>query len=75
LNIAATKGNEYENTASQKLPKTLDEATKAMKTSAVAKELFGETFVDHFIVTREWEWKQFAEAVTDWELKRYFEIV
>jgi glutamine synthetase len=75
LTIAATKGNEYENTASQRLPKTLDEATKAMKTSSIAKELFGEAFVDHFIMTREWEWKQFAEAVTDWELKRYFEIV
>ncbi|MEI9934783.1 MAG: hypothetical protein WDM71_08020 [Ferruginibacter sp.] len=75
LNIAATKGNEYENTASLKLPRTLDDATKAMKNSAVAKELFGEGFVNHFILTREWEWKKYSEAVTDWELKRYFEIV
>jgi glutamine synthetase len=75
LNIAATKGNEYENKNSQKLPKTLDEATKAMKASNIAKELFGEDFVNHFIMTREWEWKQFSEKVTDWELKRYFEIV
>jgi glutamine synthetase len=25
--------------------------------------------------TREWEWRQFQDAVTDWELKRYFEII
>jgi glutamine synthetase len=46
-----------------------------MKKSALAKELFGEQFVEHFTLTREWEWKQFAKSVTDWELKRYFEII
>ena len=25
--------------------------------------------------TREWEWRQSLDAVTDWELKRYFEII
>ncbi|HEX8462249.1 MAG TPA: glutamine synthetase family protein [Segetibacter sp.] len=75
LEIPATKGNEYENAASQKLPKTLQEATAAMKTSGIARELFGEAFTDHFVRTREWEWQQFAQKVTDWELKRYFEII
>ena len=46
-----------------------------MKNSAIAKELFGETFVNHFTQTREWEVKQFAKVVTDWETKRYFEII
>jgi len=75
LTIPPTKGNEYENKASQKLPKTLDEATKAMKNSPIAKELFGEAFVNHFIMTREWEWSQYSESIENWELKRYFEIV
>lgn len=70
-----TKGNEYESTASPKLPKTLKEATDAMRRSGIAKELFGEIFTDHFIRTREWEWDQFTKRVTDWELKRYFEII
>ena len=74
LNVPPTKGNEYENKTSQKLPKTLEEATKAMKASAVAKELFGEEFVSHFIMTREWEWKQYSDE-ENWELKRYFEII
>jgi glutamine synthetase len=46
-----------------------------MKASPIAKELFGEGFVNHFIMTREWEWKQYSEKDTNWELKRYFEIV
>jgi glutamine synthetase len=46
-----------------------------MKNSKIAKELFGESFVDHFTQTREWEWKQHLKAVTDWEYRRYFEII
>jgi len=75
LNQPPVKGNEYQNTASQKFHKTLHEATEAMKQSAIARELFGDTFVDHFTKTREWEWRQFTQKVTDWELKRYFEII
>lgn len=75
LNVAATRGNEYENTSSQKLPQTLYEATEAMKQSTIASELFGESFTNHFIKTREWEWNRFSQKVTDWELKRYFEII
>jgi glutamine synthetase len=46
-----------------------------MKDSAIAKELFGGAFVEHFTQTRFWECRQFAKSVTDWELKRYFEII
>jgi glutamine synthetase len=31
--------------------------------------------VEHFTGTREWEWRQFSKVVTDWELKRYLEII
>jgi glutamine synthetase len=46
-----------------------------MKGSPVARELFGDTFSAHFIQSREWEWKQHLKSVTDWEYKRYFEII
>jgi len=59
----------------ERLPRTLKEATERMKRSAIARELFGEAFVDHFVRTREWEWRQFLDAVTDWEIRRYFEII
>ncbi|HKZ68062.1 MAG TPA: glutamine synthetase family protein [Chitinophagaceae bacterium] len=75
LKTPATKGSGYADTKNGTLPKNLWEATQNMKESALAKELFGETFVAHFTSTREWEWRQFSKVVTDWELKRYFEII
>jgi glutamine synthetase len=69
------KGNGYRDTAYGTLPHTLQEATDKMKASEVAKEILGEAFVDHFVQTREWEWRQHLKAVTDWEYKRYFEII
>ncbi len=75
LEIPATKGSGYADKSNGVLPKNLWEATTAMQNSAIAKELFGDKFVEHFTATREWEWRQYSKAVTDWELKRYFEII
>ncbi len=75
LTVPATKGSGYADKRNGVLPRNLWEATQAMKTSPLAKELFGEAFTDHFVRTREWEWRQFGQVVTDWELKRYFEII
>ncbi|CAL1517472.1 glutamine synthetase family protein [Chitinophaga sp. MM2321] len=75
LEKTATTGNGYKDVSNGILPQNLHEATQQMKQSAIAKELFGAEFVEHFTLTREWEWKQYAKAVTDWELKRYFEII
>jgi len=70
-----TTGNGYLEQSFGTLPRTLQEATAVMKDSVVAKEILGEEFVTHFVQTREWEWKQHLKAVTDWEYKRYFEII
>jgi len=75
LKQPATVGNGYRDFSNGVLPSTLIEATQQMKTSAVAKEILGKEFVEHFTQTREWEWKQHLKAVTDWEYKRYFEII
>src|SRR4051812_42778674 len=56
-------------------PRTLIETTRIFKESEVARDWFGNEFVDHFAATREWEWRQWLDGVTDWELKRYFEII
>ena len=57
------------------LPRTLKEATAWLAASAGAREILGEPFVDHYVRTREWEVRQFERAVTEWELKRYFESI
>jgi glutamine synthetase len=75
LTAPATKGSGYADKRNGVLPRNLWDATQAMKESPLARELFGEAFVDHFVRTREWEWRQFAQVVTDWEFKRYFEII
>jgi glutamine synthetase len=75
LKQPATTGNGYKDFSNGILPGNLFEATQAMKTSAVAKEILGEKFVAHFTQTREWEWRQHLKAVTDWEYRRYFEII
>jgi len=56
-------------------PRSLIETTRIFRNSALARDWFGDDFVDHFAATREWEWRQWQDAVTDWELKRYFEII
>jgi len=75
LTVPATRGSGYADKSNGVLPRNLWEATQAMKVSPLARELFGEAFTDHFVGTREWEWRQFGKAVTDWELKRYLEII
>lgn len=56
-------------------PRTLIETTRNFRESAIARDWLGDTFVEHFAATREWEWRQWLDGVTDWELKRYFEII
>lgn len=75
LDLEPIKGNGYADTKGKKLPSTLEEASLKLKNSSIARELLGDTFVDHFANTRLWEWQQHKAAVTDWELKRYFEII
>ncbi|MGS2764600.1 glutamine synthetase family protein [Sinomicrobium sp. M5D2P9] len=75
LEIPDTKDNGYENKDNGILPANLYEATLRMKNSGLANELFGQEFIAHFASTREWEWRQFSAEVTDWETKRYFEII
>lgn len=74
LTAAPVIGSGY-NTDAERLPRTLQDATARLKESKIARDFFGDAFVDHFVATREWEWRQFRDSVTSWELKRYFEII
>jgi len=50
------------------LPTSLESATNAFKrTGSVARECFGDLFVDHFAGTREHELELHKRAVTSWE--------
>ncbi len=69
------QGSGYADSAATVLPRNLDEATNRLDKSEVARELLGSEFVDHFVASRRWEWRQWSRAVTSWELARYFEII
>jgi len=70
-------GNAYDKKFPKRmrLPRTLMDAAQDLKASKPARELMGDTFVDHFAATREWEEREFRKAITDWEMDRYFEII
>jgi glutamine synthetase len=57
------------------LPRTLGAAADLLAASNPAKAIFGQAFVDHYVHTRRWEQRQYDLAVTDWELRRYFEAI
>ncbi len=75
LTVAPIEGENRGAENIQRLPRTLERATAVFKQSKLARDFFGDAFVEHFAATREWEWRQFQDAVTDWEFKRYFEII
>jgi glutamine synthetase len=59
-----------------RLAKSLKEATEVfMRPQSIAREVFGDEFVDHYGGTREHEIRLWDEAVTDWEVRRYIESV
>jgi len=72
-------GNAYEVQDSlpldRQLPVNLRHAAELFGASAVARQWFGDEFVDHFAASRTWEAREFERAITDWELQRYFEII
>lgn len=54
-----------------RLARSLREATVAfMKPASIARECFGDEFVDHYGGTREHECQLFDEAVTSWQVER-----
>ena len=60
---------------SRRFPTTLRGATARFADSNAARDLFGDTFVEHYVTSRDWETREAERTVTDWQLARYFEII
>lgn len=56
------------------LPRSLLDATFALKEDAYFREKFGDQFIDYILHIKEAEISRFLSTVTDWEHKEYFEI-
>lgn len=66
------RGNAYSDGELESVPNSLAEAVELFEQSEVANKFFGEDVVQYYAQTRRWEVQQFNDAVTDWELSRYF---
>jgi glutamine synthetase len=53
----------------------LRNATEHFAASKMAREAFGDDFVDHFATTRLWECREYEREINSWQLGRYFEII
>lgn len=69
------EGDAYRTSEAPALPRSLAEAIDRFEESALAREYFGEAFVDQYSRMRRWEADTFRRVVTDWERRRYFEQV
>ncbi|MHB8600454.1 MAG: glutamine synthetase family protein [Ktedonobacteraceae bacterium] len=57
------------------LARNLTAATDLLEQSEVAREYLGTDFVEHFVATRRWEVKEYEKAVTNWDRRRYLELI
>lgn len=67
-------GNGYE-AELPRIPSSLVEAIELWRGSAAAREVFGDDVHHHVLVMAEAEWRAFNKTVTDWERRRYFELI
>jgi glutamine synthetase len=58
-----------------RFPHSLGAATEALKKSELARQALPEAFLDHYVRTRDFEVRQHARSVSQWELERYFEAI
>ena len=70
---AGHEGDAYVGKRLREIPKTLREATTAMKRSAMLREALGDDVVEHYAHTAGWEQFEYDRRVTDWERWRGFE--
>lgn len=69
------EGDAYSHSNLERVPGTLEEALEIFRTSEIADWAFGERVKRYLIHQTEIELSCHHEAVTDWELNRYFERI
>ncbi len=72
---AATVARALEKGHIRPLARNLSTATDMLERSELAREYLGPDFVEHFVATRRWEVKEYDKAVTNWDRRRYLELI
>lgn len=69
------KGNAYEDPKLPQVPRSLGEAVAVFESSKELRSIFGEEVVAHYAHAGRLEQTAYDQAVTDWEMRRYFERI
>lgn len=56
-------------------PSDLGQAAERLDRSVIAREIFGDAFVDSFVTGRRFEYREYQKQVSEWEIRRYLGIV
>jgi len=56
------------------LPTTLGAALDVLTSGHVFREAFGAEFIEHYATIKRAEVRRYETAVTDWEMREYFDI-
>ncbi|MCB1000932.1 MAG: glutamine synthetase [Acidimicrobiales bacterium] len=59
----------------ERFPEHLGVAAEVFLASEFVGSTFGSAVAEQYGLTARYEWQQFLDAVTDWELDRYFEVI
>lgn len=72
---AAYQGDAYADDQLATVPGTLAEALDIFESSNLARETFGDDFVDYYVRMKRWEVRRHQLHVSDWEVHHYIENV
>ena len=74
-NLFALSPQERKNLGVENLPDNLKEAIDYFKSSPLMKEVLGDHIFNKFIELKTKEWDEFRKTVTEWEIKRYINMI
>ncbi len=75
INLYELSRDEREIMGIENLPENLKDALKALKRNAVIQEALGNHVIEKFIEAKHQEWDDFRTNVTEWEIKKYLNIM
>lgn len=67
------RGDAYRSDQAPSVPRTLRDAVERLDRSEALRRAMGDEVIDHYVHAGRWEQRAYDQAVTDWELVRYFE--
>jgi glutamine synthetase len=70
----AYAGDAYADGRVESVPGSLEEALGLLESSAVAREMLGDDFVQHYVIMKRFEAEKYRQQVSDWEVRRYVEM-